>query len=139
MVSGTPHVVSLSALDEALKIWAHIDLPQLYAKSRTMTDFFIEAVETLAAGHGLRLAVPRDAMRRGSHVSFEHPRGFEAVQALIARGVIGDFRAPATMRFGFAPLYLSFTDVLSAARHLADIFATRSYDRPEFKVKGDVT
>jgi kynureninase len=133
-------VLSLSALDEALKLWTDVDLPALWRKSRALTDFFILAVETLAAGHGLRLASPRDATVRGSHVSFELDEGgFELMQALAARGVIGDFRAPTTVRFGFAPLYLRFADALAAADHIADILATRSWDDDRFRVRGAVT
>lgn len=139
LVCGTPQILSLSALDEALKIWERVDRAALFAKGRAMTAFFIEAVEALCARHALTLVVPRDSARRGSHVSFDVANGFEIMQALIARGVIGDFRAPATIRFGFAPLYLSFADALAAARHLADILDTRSWDRPEFRVRGSVT
>jgi kynureninase len=139
MVCGTPQVLSLSALDEALKIWGGVDLAALFAKSRVMTDFFIEAVEALCAGHGLQLRVPRDAAARGSHVSFDLPQGFEVMQALAARGVIGDFRAPATMRFGFAPMYLRFADVARAAVLLRDIVDTREWDQPRFRVRGKVT
>jgi kynureninase len=139
LLAGTPQVLSLAALDEALKIWERVDRAALFAKSRAMTSFFIETVETLCAGHDLVLTVPRDAARRGSHVGFDHPHGFAVMQALIARGVVGDFRAPAMMRFGFAPLYLSFAQVLRAAEILADVLATRRWDRPEFKVRGAVT
>ena len=140
MVCGTPQVLSLSALDEALKLWTDVDLPALWRKSRALTDFFILAVETLAAGRGLRLASPRDAAVRGSHVSFELDEGgFELMQALAARGVIGDFRAPTTVRFGFAPLYLRYADALAAAQHIAEILATRSWDDDRFRVRGAVT
>jgi kynureninase len=138
-VCGTPQVLSLAALDAALGLWTRVDRPALYAKGQAMTSFFIEAVEGLCAPHGLRLAVPRDPARRGSHVAFDHPEGFAVVQALIARGVIGDFRAPETMRFGFAPLYLGFAEVLRAAVMLADVLDTRAWDAPQFKVRGAVT
>lgn len=139
-VCGTPQVLSLSALDEAMKLWADVDLDALWAKSRAMTGFFIEAVETLAAGHGLVLASPRDPRLRGSHVSFDLVQGgFELMQALAARKVIGDFRAPATARFGFAPLYLRFADVLAAARHIADILETGEWDDDRYRVRGAVT
>jgi len=137
---GTPQVLSLVSLDEALKLWDQVNLDQLWTKSTSMTDFFIDAVETLCEGHGLRLASPRAADDRGSHVSFDlEGHGFEVMQALIARGVIGDFRAPMTMRFGFAPLYLSFAEVLRAAEHLADILSTRAWDDEKFSVRGAVT
>jgi len=140
LVAGTPHVLSLAALDEALTLWSTVDLEALWAKSRAMTTLFIEAVEASCTSYGLTLISPRDATQRGSHVSFDLPEGgFEVVQALIARGVIGDFRAPATMRFGFAPLYLSFTQVMHAVGHLHDILATRAWDQPRFRTRGLVT
>lgn len=139
LVCGTPQVLSLAALDAALAIWARVDLAALYAKSRAMTGFFIEAVESQCGQHGVSLLSPRDAAARGSHVSFDHPQGYEVVQALIARGVIGDFRAPSAMRFGFAPLYLSFTQVAQAVAQLADVLDTRAWDDPRFRVRAVVT
>jgi kynureninase len=140
LVCGTPQILSLAALDEALKIWQRVDLAALYAKSRAMTAFFIDAVEASCGRHGLTLASPREATRRGSHVSFDIVEGgYEVVQALIARGVIGDFRAPATMRFGFAPLYLTFAEVARAVDHLRDVLDTREWDQPRFRVRAAVT
>ena len=140
LVCGTPQVLSLAALDEALKVWERVDLQALWAKSRAMTSLFIDAVETWCGSYGVALISPRDAGVRGSHVSFDLAEGgFEVMQALIARGVIGDFRAPAAMRFGFAPLYLSFTQVARAAEHLRDILETREWDQPRFRVRGAVT
>ena len=139
LVCGTPQVLSLTALDEALKIWRRIDRAELFAKSRRMTQFFIEAVESQCAAYGLQLICPRDAQSRGSHVSFDLAQGFEVMQAMVARGVIGDFRAPATMRFGFAPLYLRYADVAQAAQHLREVLDTREWDQPRFRVRGSVT
>ena len=140
MVCGSPQVLSLASLDEALKLWQDVDLEQLWQKSRAMTGFFIHAVESLCAEHSLTLASPRDDLQRGSHVSFElETGGFEVIQAMIERGVIGDFRAPSTLRFGFAPLYLSFSEVLQAVQHLENILSTRAWDQERFRVKGVVT
>jgi kynureninase len=139
LLCGTPQVLSLAALDAALSVWAGVDLAALYAKSRAMTGFFIEAVEAQCGHHGVSLISPRDAAERGSHVSFDYAHGYEVVQALIARGVIGDFRAPAAMRFGFAPLYLSFTQVAQAVAHLADVLDTRAWDDPRYRVRAVVT
>ncbi|MEC7765012.1 MAG: kynureninase [Pseudomonadota bacterium] len=139
-VCGTPQILSLSSLDEALKLWADVDLDALWAKSREMTGFFIDAVETLAAGHGLSLISPRDPAVRGSHVSFDIDEGgFELMQVLAARKIIGDFRAPRTIRFGFAPLYLRFADTLAAAQAIADILTTREWDDDAYRVRGAVT
>lgn len=140
LVCGTPQVLSLSALDAALAVWADVDRSALFAKSRAMTALFIDAVETHCARHGLTLVGPRDPARRGSHVAFDFvDGGFAVVQALIARGVIGDFRAPAAMRFGFAPLYLRFADVVTAVEQLQHILDTRAWDQPQFRARGAVT
>lgn len=140
LVCGTPQILSLSALDAAMEVWDGVDLPLLWAKSRALTGFFIEAVETLTAGSGLTLASPRDPARRGSHVSFEIDRGgYELMQVLAERKVLGDFRAPRTVRFGFAPLYLRFADVLTAATEIADILASGVWDQDIYRVRGSVT
>jgi len=139
LVCGTPQVLSLSALDAALEVWARVDRDALFAKSRAMTGFFIDAVEAACGTHGLSLVGPRDVTRRGSHVSFDHPHGYAVIQALIARGVIGDFRAPSAMRFGFAPLYLSFTQVARAVEHLRQVLDTREWDDERFRVRAAVT
>jgi len=139
LVCGTPQVISLSALDEALKVWDEVDLDQLWKKSRTMTSLFIEAVEASCSDHGLVLASPRDEAARGSHVSFNYENGFEVMQALAARGVVGDFRAPSTMRFGFAPLYLSFGEVVEAVNHLNEILCNDEWTEPRFAERGVIT
>ncbi len=138
-VCGTPQILSLSALDEALKLWAEVDLDALFAKSRALTDLFIALVEKSCAEFGLRLDTPRDPMARGSHVVFGYEHGLSVVRAMAAEGIIGDFRAPDAMRFGFAPLYIRFVDVVRAAETLHRILATRSWDRPEFRGDSVVT
>ncbi|MEZ5761373.1 MAG: kynureninase [Paracoccaceae bacterium] len=140
LVCGTPQILSLSALDTAMQVWEGVDLQALWAKSRAMTGFFIDAVESLAQGQGLRLASPRDPSQRGSHVSFDlDAGGYELMQVLAERRILGDFRAPTTVRFGFAPLYLRFVDVLIAAGHIADILKTRAWDDDRYRVRGAVT
>ena len=136
---GTPPVISLAALDAALDVWEGVDMIDLRAKSVALCDLFIEEVERLIPGHGLTLISPRDGAERGSQVSFSHPEGYAVMQALIADGVIGDFRAPDVMRFGFTPLYLSHADVAEAAKRLARVFDERLWDRPEFKKRSAVT
>ncbi|WP_419739206.1 kynureninase [Ruegeria sp.] len=138
-VCGTPQVLSLSSLDEALKLWSDVDRDALFAKSRAMTSFFIEAVETVCADYPLTLVCPRDASKRGSHVSFDYENGYGAMRAMADRGVTGDFRAPKTMRFGFAPLYLSFADVANAVGHLKVVLDGQEWDREEYKIRGEVT
>jgi len=140
MVCGTPQILSLSALDAALDMWSDIDLDQLWAKSSSMTHFFIDTVESLCGDHGLTLITPRNKAIRGSHVSFTIDEGgFEIIQALASLGVTGDFRAPNILRFGFAPLYLQFADVLHAAKQLKEVLDTRLWDDDNFRKRGTVT
>ncbi len=136
---GTPPVLSLAALDAALDVFEGVDMATLRAKSVSLSELFVAEVERLCAGHGLRLVSPREAETRGSQISFAHPEGYAVMQAMIARGVIGDFRAPDVMRFGFAPLYLSHAEVARAAAMLAEILETKAWDRPEFRARAAVT
>ena len=92
------------------------------AKSQALTELFITRIEALGES-GLRLASPRDANARGSHVSLTFARGYELIQALIARGVIGDFRAPDIVRFGFTPLYLRYVDVWDAVTFTGEVLS----------------
>ena len=104
-----------------------------------LTSRFIAEVEQQCAGMGLTLATPREATLRGSQVSFRHAEGYAIMQALIARGVIGDFRAPDILRFGFTPLYVTEADVVAAASHLRDVMKLREYERAEFRARSKVT
>jgi kynureninase len=137
-LTGTPSVLALAALDAGLSTFEGIAMSDLQAKSRKLSRLFIEEVER-RCGTDVRLASPRDAQQRGSHVVFAHEQGYAIMQALIARGVIGDFRAPDLMRFGFAPLYNSFAEVVRAAEILADVLATREWDQPRYKLRSKVT
>jgi len=137
--AGTPPILSLVALDEALEIFSSVDVHALRRKSVALTELFIALVEDRLSGHGLRLASPRDPERRGSQVALAHPEGFAIMQALIDRGVIGDFRAPDLLRFGFAPAYTRFVDVWDAIAALGDIMTDRTWNRPEFRVRSKVT
>jgi kynureninase len=136
---GTPPVLSLAALDAALDAFEGADLAALWDKGQRLAALFIAEVERLAPPGLLRLASPRDPHERGSQVSFQCAEGYAVMQALIARGVIGDFRAPDLIRFGFAPLYLRFADVAEAAAALADVLAAGAWDRPEFRAQARVT
>jgi kynureninase len=110
----------------------------LAAKSRSLSQLFIAEVEA-RCGDEVLLASPRDPRKRGSHVVFAHPEGYAVMQALIGRGVIGDFRAPDLMRFGFAPLYNSHAEMVRAAEILAGVLETREWDQPRFKQRAKVT
>lgn len=134
---GTPPILQLAALEAAMDIWDQVDMADLRARSLTLTDRFIAGVE--AACPMLTLATPRDHAMRGSQVSFRHPEGYAIMQALIAAGVIGDFRAPDILRFGFTPLYIGLDEVDRAVEILAQIMASGSWDRPEFKTRAKVT
>ena len=137
LLCGTPPVLSLAALDAALELWDAIDMAAVRAKSMALTTLFADLVERRCPE--LVLASPRDAGARGSQISFRHAQGYAIVQALIARGVIGDFRAPDLLRFGFAPLYLRHVDVWDAVEHLSTVMQTREWDRPAFKQRAAVT
>src|SRR5471032_1938733 len=113
---GTQPVVSLAMVECGLDVFAQTTMAAIRAKSLALTDLFIELVEARCGGHPLGLVTPREHARRGSQVSFTHPHGYAVMAALIARGVIGDYREPAIMRFGFTPLYTSYADVWDAVR-----------------------
>jgi kynureninase len=134
---GTPPVIQMAALDASMDIWDRVEIADVRARSLDQCDAFITGVE--AACPMLTLATPRSGEWRGSQVSFRHPEGYAIMQALIARGVIGDFRAPDILRFGFTPLYTSMADVEGAVAILAEIMATGAWDRPEFKRRAKVT
>jgi kynureninase len=137
-LTGTAPVLSMSALDAALDTFAGVDLAVVREKSVALGELMIERVEARCGG-ALALASPREAARRGSQASFRHPNGYAIMQALIAAGVIGDFRAPDILRFGFTPLYTRFADVYDAVEILAGIVKAGSWDRPEFHRRAAVT
>jgi kynureninase len=136
---GTPGILGLAALETGVDTFAGVDMAELEAKGSALGDAFIELAEARCGFAGLVLASPREADRRGSHVSFRHPDGYAIMQALIARGVIGDFRAPDILRFGFTPLYLRFTDVWDAVETLRNVLASREYQDPRYRRRGAVT
>jgi kynureninase len=138
-VVSTPSILALAALEEGVDLLLQADLAQLRAKSQALTEAFITLVEARCAGLGLSLVTPRDPARRGSQVSFAHDHSYAVMQALIARGVIGDFRAPDLLRFGFSPLYIRHVDVWDAAEALRDVLATGAWQRPEFQNRAAVT
>ncbi len=125
---GTQPVVSLAMVECGLEVFEETTMEAIRAKSLQLTDLFIELVESRCAGHPLGLVTPREHARRGSQVSFTHPHGYAVMQALIERGVIGDYREPEIMRFGFTPLYTSFADVWDAVEILKDILDREDYD-----------
>jgi kynureninase len=141
---GTPALLSMSALECGLDVFgalgAHGGFDALRQKSLALTDLFINLVEARCGGHGLSLVTPRDTSLRGSQVSFAHSDvGYPVMQALIARGVIGDFRAPDILRFGFTPLYTRFVDVWDAAEHLQQVLQSGEWKEARFNQRAAVT
>lgn len=134
---GTPPVIGLAALEAALDVWDEVDMKDVRRRSIELTEHFIAVVEKNCPG--LVLGSPRDPTMRGSQVSFRHPHAYAVMQALIARGVIGDFRAPDAMRFGFTPLFIGEAEVDKAVAILASILADGSWDRPEYHHRATVT
>ncbi|MEM9584882.1 MAG: kynureninase [Pseudomonadota bacterium] len=134
---GTPPVMQMAALEHALSVWEGVDMAALRAASIQLCDLFIKEVE--ARCPDLTLASPRNAAERGSQVSFAFENGYAAMQALIDRNVIGDFRAPNLMRFGFTPLYIDAEDVLAAVDVLEDVLTRRLWDTAAYKRKARVT
>ena len=134
---GTPPIIALAALDAALDAWDGVSMQDVRTASISLSELFIAEVE--ARCPSLTLASPRDASRRGSQVSFRHPDGYAIMRALIARGVIGDFRAPDALLFGFTPLYIGEAEVRGAVGILAEVLANRLWDKPEYRQKELVT
>jgi kynureninase len=131
--------LSLAALECGVDSIADIGIDKLRRKSTAMTDLFITLVIQECAGSGLELASPPNAADRGSQVSLRHPDGYAIVQALVAEGVIADFRAPDLLRFGFAPAYLRYIDVWNAVQILREIMADGRWNRPEYLRRSQVT
>jgi len=125
---GTQPIASLAMVECGLEVFGQTSMAAIRAKSLALTDLFIQLVEERCASHPLGLVTPREHARRGSQVSFTHPHGYAVMQALIRRGVIGDYREPAIMRFGFTPLYTSYADVWDAVEILRDILDRKDYD-----------
>jgi kynureninase len=143
-VCGTPALLAMSALecgvDGFLHAEAHGGLPALRRKSLALSTLFIELVEARCARPGLTLVTPREPAQRGSQASFAHPTGgYPIMQALIARGVIGDFRAPDLLRFGFTPLYSTFAEVWDAASHLKAVLDSGEWQQARFNQRAAVT
>ena len=137
LLCGTSPVLGLAALEVGVELIAEIGVGRLHQKSQALSEFFLACL----AGHGVALECvsPLDSSARGSQLSFRHSEAYAVCQALIARGVIGDFRDPDVLRLGFAPAYLSFADIAAAARHLAEVLAYGEWQRPEFSQRAMVT
>ena len=138
-VTGTPPVLNLAALDVGVDLMLEAPMAAIRQKSLQLAGLFIELMQPLCSRYGFRLLTPHEAERRGSQVAFAHPDGFSIIQALIARNVIGDFRAPDVLRFGLAPLYLRHVDVWDAVAALRDIMQNDAWREPRFNQRRKVT
>ncbi|HJS73336.1 MAG TPA: kynureninase [Vicinamibacteria bacterium] len=136
---GTPAILAMAALEVGVEITTRADIEQLREKSRSMGDLFLRLVAERCQGLGLTPACPGDSAKRGSQVSLRHAEGYPIMQALIAENVIGDFRAPDVLRFGFTPLYLRYVDVWDAVMILKRILESGAFRRPEFQTRQLVT
>lgn len=137
--TGTHSALAYAALEASLTLWAEVDMQALRDKSLALSNLFRECLGDLFQTHGIEDITPEDD-ERGSQVSLiDSEHGYAIVQALIARGVIGDYREPGLMRFGFTPLYLSYEDVWQAARHFREVVESGEYQNPQFHVRGAVT
>lgn len=134
---GTSPVLGLTALEVGVDLIAEIGVGRLYAKSQALSEFFLECLSVY--GLTLDLISPEDSAQRGSQVSFRHENAYALSAALIARGVIGDFRDPDILRLGFAPAYLRFEDMAEAARHLTEVIESGEWQRGEFSKRTAVT
>lgn len=135
LLTGTTSILAGSALEQSLSVFAGIDRAKLREKSKRLTQLLIERVTVPE----LELVSPLDADQRGSQVSWRHSEGYAITQALIARGVIGDFRSPDIIRMGVAPLYIGFEDIFHAAEHINTVVSQRLWDQPEFQRRQAVT
>lgn len=136
---GTQAIISLATMEVGLDIALSVDEDQLRRKSLELTSLFIRLVEERLARHPLTLVTPREESARGSHVSFRHPQGYAVMRALIANGVVGDYREPEILRFGITPLYLRHTDIWDAVETLRRVLDEELWRAEEFQVRGTVT
>jgi kynureninase len=139
MLTGTQPTASLSIAEMGIDILLRADMQQIRDKSMRMTDLFIELVEERCGDYGFDLISPRDAKRRGSHVSFHNDDGYSIIRAMHDKNVVCDFRAPGKMRFGFAPLYICYVDVWDAVDRLHDILTNQIWKQPKYQVRATVT
>lgn len=136
---GTQPMISLATMEVGIDVALSVDMALVREKSLAQTDLFIRLVEERLAHHPLTLVTPRDHAHRGSHVSYRHPEGYAVMQALIAEGVIGDYREPEVLRFGITPLYLGYADVFDAVETLRVVLDEERWRAPEFQTRGAVT
>ena len=138
-LAGSPAILSMLALEVAIDLWLRVDQQEARRKSMALGDLFIKQVDETCRDLGVEVASPREAKLRGSQVSLRHKEAYRVMRAMIDRGVIGDFRTPDLMRFGFAALYTRYVDVFDAVRCLREVLTSRAWDRPEYASRLAVT
>jgi kynureninase len=138
-LAGTPPMLSLLALEAGVDLQLRVDAAQLAEKARKLWDLFVQRLEARCAAHGFELLTPREPARRGSHVSLTHPEAYRIMQTLVARGVIGDFRAPDVARFAITPLYQRFEDVWRAVDILGEVMDQEAWQAASLVAEGRVT
>jgi kynureninase len=139
MLIGAPEVLALSSLEASLSVFSSTSLEALRRKSIQLSELFIQELEKRCSRYGFGVVSPRDPAKRGSHVAVSHEHGYEIMQALIERRIVGDFRAPNLMRFAFAPLYQRFRDVTTCIDALEEIMSTGSWAADRFRVRRLIT
>ena len=138
-LAGSPPILSMLALEVAVDLWLRVDRAEARRKSMALGDLFLRLVDETLGDLGVEVASPREAQSRGSQVSLRHVESYRVMRALIDRGVIGDFRTPDLMRFGFAPLYTRYVDIFDAVNCLREVLTTRAWQRPEYATRLTVT
>ncbi len=136
---GTPSILAMAALEVAIDLWLRVDQVEVRRKSVALGDLFIRLVDETCAGYDLTVASPRDASIRGSQVSLRQPEAYRIMRALIDAGVIGDFRVPDLMRFGFASLYTRYLDIWDAVARLRHVLESRAWEQPQYATRLAVT
>ena len=136
---GTPPVLSMSVLDAALEVFVDVDMTHIKAKTLALSEYFLDLWQASGLAQILPCISPISPQQRGGQLAFTHPEAYAICQALIANGVVGDFRAPNVLRLGFAPLYLSFTDILESIKRLVEIMEDETYRQEQYQVKQAVT
>jgi len=138
-LAGAPPILSMLALEVAIDLWLRVDQQESRRKSMALGDLFIKQVDESCLDLGVEVASPREAKMRGSQVSLRHNEAYRVMRALIDRGVIGDFRTPDILRFGFSALYTRYVDVFDGVRRLREVLTSRAWDRPEYANRLPVT
>jgi kynureninase len=136
---GTPAVLGLTALECGIDLMARADMSELRRKSQRLGELFIQLMDERCGAYGFELLSPRDPELRGSQIAYTHPQGYEIMQALKERELIGDFRAPDVLRFGLTPLYLRYRDIFDAVERIHEVCATGAWDQPQYRERAAVT